>query len=47
VHFVHDMLGHVPRQSHPLVRGALKQIFAAVDLSHASTGLILTGDGQL
>ncbi len=31
VHFVRDMLGHVPRQSHPLVRGALKQVFAAVD----------------
>ena len=25
------MLGHVPRQQHPLVRGALKQVFAAVD----------------
>lgn len=31
VHFVRDMLGHVPRQQHPLVRGALKQVFAAVD----------------
>jgi transposase-like protein len=29
VHSVRDMLGHVPRQSHPLVRGALKQVFAA------------------
>jgi putative transposase len=27
VHFVRDMLGHVPRPSHPLVRGALKQVF--------------------
>ncbi len=31
VHFVRDMLGHVPRTSQPLVRGALKQIFAAPD----------------
>jgi len=31
VHFVRDMLGHVPRPSHPLVRGALKQVFAALD----------------
>ena len=30
VHFVRDMLGHVPRPSHPLVRGALKQVFAAL-----------------
>jgi transposase-like protein len=31
VHFVRDMLGHVPRTNQPLVRGALKQIFAAPD----------------
>ena len=31
VHFVRDMLGHVPRQAQPMVRGALKQIFAAPD----------------
>jgi transposase-like protein len=46
VHFVRDMLGHVPRQSHPLVRGALKQVFAALDRDQAAqvaTGVI----GQL
>ena len=46
VHFVRDMLGHVPRQSHPLVRGALKQVFAALDRPQAAqvaTGVI----GQL
>jgi transposase-like protein len=31
VHFVRDMLGHVPRTNQPLVRGALKQVFAAPD----------------
>jgi transposase-like protein len=36
VHFVRDMLGHVPRQSHPLVRGALKQVFAALDREGAA-----------
>jgi transposase-like protein len=36
VHFVRDMLGHVPRQSHPMVRGALKQVFAAVDRDMAA-----------
>jgi len=36
VHFVRDMLGHVPRQSHPLVRGALKQVFAAIDRDMAT-----------
>jgi putative transposase len=30
------MLGHVSRQSHPLVRGALKQVFAAVDRDMAA-----------
>jgi putative transposase len=36
VHFVRDMLGHVPRSGQPLVRGALKQVFAAVDREMAS-----------
>jgi putative transposase len=36
VHFVRDMLGHVPRPSHPLVRGALKQVFAALDRDMAA-----------
>jgi putative transposase len=43
VHFVRDMLGHVPRPSHPLVRGALKQVFAAADrdmAAHAAAGVI-------
>ena len=43
VHFVRDMLGHVPRPSHPLVRGALKQVFAALDREMAAqvaTGVI-------
>jgi transposase-like protein len=43
VHFVRDMLGHVPRQSHPLVRGALKQVFAAIDremAAHLAAGVI-------
>jgi putative transposase len=31
VHFVRDMLGHVPKPNQPVVRGALKQIFAAPD----------------
>lgn len=35
VHFVRDMLGHVPRERHPLVRGALKQIFASLDRERA------------
>lgn len=35
VHFVRDMLGHVPRQSHPVIRGALKQVFAAPDRDSA------------
>ena len=34
VHFVRDMLGHVPRTNQPLVRGALKQVFAAPDRQH-------------
>jgi len=41
VHFVRDMLGHVPRQSHPLVRGALKQVFAAIDRD--MTGQVAAG----
>jgi putative transposase len=35
VHFVRDMLGHVPKPTQPLVRGALKQIFAAPDRTTA------------
>jgi transposase-like protein len=41
VHFVRDMLGHVPRTNQPLVRGALKQIFAATD--RAAAGDTLAG----
>ncbi|HST18343.1 MAG TPA: IS256 family transposase [Gaiellaceae bacterium] len=41
VHFVRDMLGHVPRTNQPLVRGALKQIFAAPD--RATAGDTLAG----
>jgi transposase-like protein len=39
VHFVRDMLGHVPRAGQPLVRGALKQIFAAPDRTAAGQTL--------
>jgi putative transposase len=39
VHFVRDMLGHVPRTNQPLVRGALKQIFAAPDRAAAGDTL--------
>jgi transposase-like protein len=39
VHFVRDMLGHVPRQAQPMVRGALKQIFAARDREAAGDTL--------
>jgi len=39
VHFVRDMLGHVPRSGQPLVRGALKQIFAAPDREQAGQTL--------
>jgi putative transposase len=39
VHFVRDMLGHVPRTNQPLVRGALKQIFAAPDRATAADTL--------
>jgi putative transposase len=39
VHFVRDMLGHVPRTNQPLVRGALKQIFAAPDRDAAGETL--------
>jgi putative transposase len=41
VHFVRDMLGHVPRSGQPLVRGALKQVFAAHDREGA--GQVLAG----
>jgi transposase-like protein len=39
VHFVRDMLGHVPRTNQPLVRGALKQVFAAPDRASAGETL--------
>ena len=39
VHFVRDMLGHVPRQAQPMLRGALKQIFAAPDREAAGETL--------
>ena len=39
VHFVRDMLGHVPRTDQPLVRGALKQVFAAPDRQSAGETL--------
>ncbi len=39
VHFVRDMLGHVPRQAQPMVRGALKQIFACPDRTSAGETL--------
>ncbi len=39
VHFVRDMLGHVPRTNQPLVRGALKQVFAAADRQAAGQTL--------
>ena len=39
VHFVRDMLGHVTRQAQPMVRGALKQIFAAPDRASAGDTL--------
>jgi putative transposase len=39
VHFVRDMLGHVPRSGQPLVRRALKQIFAAPDRASAGQTL--------
>lgn len=41
VHFVREMLGHVPKTNQPLVRGALKQIFAAPD--HGAAGETLSG----
>ncbi len=39
VHFVRDMLGHVAKTNQPLVRGALKQIFAAPDRDAAGDTL--------
>jgi hypothetical protein len=39
VHFVRDMLDHVPKTNQPVVRGALKQIFAAPDHPAASDTL--------
>jgi len=44
VHFVRDMLGHVPRQAQPMVRGALKQIFAAPDRESAGETLAAVVD---
>jgi putative transposase len=44
VHFVRDMLGHVPRQAQPMVRGALKQIFAAPDRESAAETLAAVVD---
>jgi transposase-like protein len=39
VHFVRDMLGHFLRHAQPMVRGALKQIFAAPDRESAGDHL--------
>ncbi|MGH3427155.1 MAG: IS256 family transposase, partial [Mycobacteriales bacterium] len=39
VHFIRDMLGHVPKQAQPMVRGALKQIFACPDRQSAGDTL--------
>jgi putative transposase len=44
VHFVRDMLGHVPRQAQPMVRGALKQIFACRDRESAGETLATVVD---
>jgi putative transposase len=44
VHFVRDMLGHVPRQAQPMVRGALKQIFASPDRESAGETLAAVVD---
>jgi putative transposase len=44
VHFVRDMLGHVPKQAQPMVRGALKQIFAAPDRESAGETLAAVVD---
>ncbi len=39
VQFVRDMLGHARRTNQPLVRGALKQVFAAPDRQSAGETL--------
>jgi uncharacterized membrane protein len=44
VHFVRDMLGHVAKGQQPLVRGALKQIFAAPDRATAGATLATVVD---
>jgi putative transposase len=44
VHFVRDMLGHVPRQAQPMVRGALKQIFNCPDRESAGETLAAVVD---
>ncbi len=44
VHFIRDMLGHVPRQAQPMVRGALKQIFACPDRESAGETLAAVCD---
>jgi len=44
VHFIRDMLGHVPRQAQPMVRGALKQIFACPDRTSAGETLAAVVD---
>lgn len=44
VHFIRDMLGHVPRQAQPMVRGALKQIFACPDRASAGETLAAVVD---
>jgi transposase-like protein len=44
VHFIRDMLGHVPKQAQPMVRGALKQIFACPDRASAGETLAAVVD---
>jgi putative transposase len=44
VHFIRDMLGHVPRQAQPMARRALKQIFAAPDRVSAGETLAAVVD---
>jgi len=44
VHFIRDMLGHVSKHNHPLVRGALKQIFACPDRDSAGDTLAAVVD---
>jgi putative transposase len=44
VHFVRDMLVHVPKPNQPVVRGALKQIFAAPNRDQAGQTLASVAD---